>query len=143
MYGPRRRQRGHHRFIAVFSMRRTDGSAGRTKGHINMDGRRHEVRNPQLSATAQVFGGCRGIRRSFRRMPRHSPKFSADAEKFFLRNPKFLPFVSCELSHLPKLLDLKSGRARRISIGQTSKQIAPTFGDTNFGEKTNGLIIFT
>jgi hypothetical protein len=54
-----------------------------------------------------------------------------------------IPFVSFrELSHLPKLLDLKSGRARRISIGQTFKQIA-TFGDNSFGKTIDGLIIFT
>jgi hypothetical protein len=65
-------------FIAVLSMRRTDGFAG-TKGHINMDGRRHELRNlhppydsADASAAAEVFGSCRGTRRSFRRLPKVS-----------------------------------------------------------------------
>jgi hypothetical protein len=141
-------------FIAVFCMRRTDGFAGlkgistwtdndtkwgirnfRQPPKFSADGQRHEVRNPQLSATAEVFVGCLVIWRKLRRLTK---VFDSEIRNSF----RLCPASSLTCQNY-KLLDLKSGRARRMSIGQTSKQIATTFGDTNFGEKTNGLIMFT
>jgi hypothetical protein len=46
-------------------------------------------------------------------------------------------------SHSPKLLDHQIGRARRISICQTSKQKIATFSDTSFAKPINGWILFT
>jgi hypothetical protein len=79
-----------------------------------MDGQRHEARNPQLSATAEAL-----------------------AEVFEIPSVCVLQSLS-----LAKIIGPKIRSCAKNVNCQTSEQTAQTFGDTNFGETINGLIVF-